>query len=117
MHCYVAGKGRGKKILLPFQLLVLVGIGITYCVVGGQNLHAFAQGIAPSGGNVPGMWVFIIIFGGLQVFLSMVSMLRTAVHSAAQQWAGPFLLWQQFATTAIRHVPGAAIAQDVPSRG
>lgn len=71
---YRAGKGRGKRILLPFQLAVLIGISITYCVVGGQSLHAFAEGLTPSGGHTPGMWVFIIIFGGLQLFLSMVGL-------------------------------------------
>jgi hypothetical protein len=69
--CAAAGKGRGKKILLPFQLAVLIGISITYTVVGGQSLHAFAHGIAP-GGQIPGTWAFIIMFGGIQLFLSMV---------------------------------------------
>lgn len=67
-----AGKGRGKKILLPFQVAVLIGMSITYAVVGGQSLHAFAEGIAPQGSQVPGAWVFITIFGGLELFLSMV---------------------------------------------
>jgi hypothetical protein len=76
MRCIPAGKGRGKKILLPFQLAVLIGISITYTVVGGQSLHAFAQGIAPNG-HIPGTWAFIIMFGGIQLFLSMVG-----VHGA-----------------------------------
>lgn len=66
------GKGRGKKILLPFQLAVLIGISITYTVVGGESLHAFSEGVS-HGGYVPGKWAFIIIFGGIQLFLSMVS--------------------------------------------
>jgi hypothetical protein len=70
-----AGKGRGKKILLPFQLAVLAGISITYTVVGGESLHAFAEGVA-GGGHVPGKWAFIVMFGGLQLFLSMVSLCR-----------------------------------------
>jgi hypothetical protein len=72
LPCRPAGKGRGKKILLPFQLAVLAGISITYTVVGGESLHAFAEGVA-GGGHVPGKWAFIVMFGGLQLFLSMVS--------------------------------------------
>ena len=68
-----AGKGRGKKILLPFQLAVLLGMSITYVLVGGENLMAFAKSIAPHGSAVPGKWSFIVMFGGLELFLSMVS--------------------------------------------
>jgi hypothetical protein len=69
-----SGKGRGKKILLPFQLAVLIGIAITFSVIGGESLQAFAAGVA-QGGHVPGKWAFILMFGGLQLFLSMVSFL------------------------------------------
>ena len=52
---------------------MLVGISITYCVVGGETLKAFADSITPTGGAHLGKWVYIIIFGGVQLFLSMVS--------------------------------------------
>lgn len=68
------GKGRGKKILLPFQMAMLIGMGITYTVVGGESLHAFANAITPAGNATLGTWVYIIMFGGLQFLLSMVSM-------------------------------------------
>lgn len=69
---YVWGKGRGKKILLPFQMAMLIGMGITYTVVGGESLHAFANAITPAGNATLGTWVYIIMFGGLQFLLSML---------------------------------------------
>jgi len=66
---WLAGKRRGKAILLPFQMAVLVGIAITYTVVGGDSLSAFAH---TAGSHLP-KWGFYLIFGGLQVLLSMVS--------------------------------------------
>lgn len=77
LAAYVWGKGRGNKILLPFQLAVLVGIAITFSVIGGESLQAFAAGVA-QGGHVPGKWAFILMFGGLQVFLSMMPSLHDA---------------------------------------
>jgi hypothetical protein len=74
-----AGKKRGKAILLPFQLAVLVGIAITYTVVGGDSLAAFARGIS-AGGVSAGMpkFGFYLVFGGLQVLLSMLPSLHDA---------------------------------------
>jgi hypothetical protein len=51
---------------------VLIGISITYTVVGGESLHAFAGGVSHEGSHTLGVWVYIILFGGLQLFLSMV---------------------------------------------
>jgi amino acid permease len=59
-------------MLLTFQLAVLVGIAITYVVVGGDSLAAFAGYITPPGGAHLGKWVYYVMFGGLQLFLSMV---------------------------------------------
>jgi len=71
---YVFGKKRGKAILLPFQMAVLVGIAITYTVVGGDSLSAFAHA---AGSHLP-KWGFYLIFGGLQVLLSMLPSLHDA---------------------------------------
>lgn len=71
---YVFGPRLGKISLLPFQLIVLVGIGITYTVVGGESLHGFVNMVNPAA-NQPA-WVFFIVFGGIQLFLSMVSLGR-----------------------------------------
>lgn len=68
---YVLGKRRGKMVLMPFQLGALVGIAITYTVVGGDNLAAFAASTSPSG-PVMGNWAFYILFGALELLLSLV---------------------------------------------
>jgi hypothetical protein len=68
-----AGKNRGRKILLPFQLAVLLGMSITYVLVGGENLMAFAKAITPAGGASLGKYAYIIMFGCVELFLSMVS--------------------------------------------
>jgi amino acid permease len=67
---YVFGAPRGKRLLLPFQLAVLIGIAITYTVVGGDSLYAFSHNINPSV-DVP-RWAFYIMFGGLQLLLSLL---------------------------------------------
>jgi len=69
---YVFGKRRGKTILLPFQLAVLIGIAITYTVVGGDSLYAFAELMSPFGVTGVPKWGFFLIFGSLQVLLSML---------------------------------------------
>jgi len=75
---YVFGKRRGKAILLPFQMAVLVGIAITYTVVGGDSLSAFANAVMPPGSAHLPKWGFYLIFGGLQVLLSMLPSLHDA---------------------------------------
>jgi hypothetical protein len=56
---------------MPFQLAVLVGIAITYTVVGGDNLAAFVESVAPNATG--GRWGYYLMFGGVQLLLSMVS--------------------------------------------
>jgi amino acid permease len=68
---YILGKRKGKLVLMPFQLAVLVGIAITYTVVGGDNLAAFAKGVSPANANF-GNWAYFLMFGGLQMALSML---------------------------------------------
>jgi hypothetical protein len=60
---YVFGKRRGKWALLPFQAAVLVGLAVTYTVVGGDDLHAFATDYATTT-PAPPAWVCYIVFGG-----------------------------------------------------
>jgi hypothetical protein len=52
---------------------VLIGIAITYTVVGGDSLYAFAELMSPLGVTGVPKWGFYLIFGSLQVLLSMVS--------------------------------------------
>lgn len=49
---------------------MLVGIAITYTVLGGGSLKAFANLVDPTM-NVP-LFAFIIMFGGVQLLLSLV---------------------------------------------
>lgn len=72
-----AGKRKGRCILLPFQLAVLVGIAITYTVVGGDSLAAFANHMSPHGTSGVPQWGYYLVFGGLQVLLSMVGKVAT----------------------------------------
>uniref|UniRef100_A0A383VWF1 Amino acid transporter transmembrane domain-containing protein n=1 Tax=Tetradesmus obliquus TaxID=3088 RepID=A0A383VWF1_TETOB len=70
LSCYVLGPRKGKLALLPFQLIVLIGVAITYTVVGGDSLRAFAHFITPN--LAMGKWSFYIIFGAVQLMLSML---------------------------------------------
>ena len=67
---HLFGPLRGKWCLLPFQLATLVGIAITYTVVGGQDLRAFVLHVNPS--LELAHWPFYVAFGGLQLVLSLV---------------------------------------------
>jgi hypothetical protein len=69
-HVAYVGERRGKNVLLPFQLAVLLGVPITYTVVGGSSLREFVELVAPS--VVLPSQTFYLIFGGLQLCLSMV---------------------------------------------
>jgi hypothetical protein len=62
LTCYAFGPRAGRWALLPFQAAVLVGIAITYTVVGGDDLHAIAAD--HSGAAAPPAWVFYVAFGG-----------------------------------------------------
>jgi hypothetical protein len=75
-HCLLsiqAGPRAGKWALLPFQLAVLVGIAITYTVLGAENLALFASNVAPAGTPLLSTTQWAIVFGAGQVLLSMVS--------------------------------------------
>ncbi|KAF8060318.1 LHT2 [Scenedesmus sp. PABB004] len=72
LSTYILGKRRGKLVLMPFQLAVLVGIAITYTVVGGDSLAAFSNFVSRGGTAYMGKWPFYVIFGGLQLLLSLL---------------------------------------------
>eukprot|EP00882_Tetradesmus_deserticola_P022414 GHRQ01024318.1.p1 GENE.GHRQ01024318.1~~GHRQ01024318.1.p1 ORF type:complete len:288 (-),score=46.80 GHRQ01024318.1:497-1360(-) len=67
---YVLGRRRGRAVLLPFQLIVLLGVAITYTVVGGDSLRAFALFVNPH--LAMGQWSFYLIFGAVQLLLSLL---------------------------------------------
>ncbi|GBF95714.1 lysine histidine transporter 1-like [Raphidocelis subcapitata] len=67
---YAFGPRAGRWALLPFQAAVLVGLAITYTVVGGDDLHAIVADY--KGASSPPTWVFYVVFGGAQVLLSQL---------------------------------------------
>ena len=72
-----AGPRAGKWALQPFQLAVLIGIGVTYTVVAGNCMSAFSQHVTSSGSiNLLGG---MMIFGIMQMLLSLVSALPSSV--------------------------------------
>ncbi|KAI8470815.1 MAG: amino acid transmembrane transporter [Monoraphidium minutum] len=72
LTCHVFGKRAGTWSLLPFQVIVLVGIAITYTVVGADDLFAVVKDYSPAGAPVIPMWGCFLIWTGLQVLLSQL---------------------------------------------
>jgi amino acid permease len=72
LSIYLLGKRAGWWALVPFQMMVCVGIMITYTVVGGDDLHAGIEALAPAGSHIPGVWLFYIVFIAVQLVLSML---------------------------------------------
>lgn len=70
---YVLGPKKGRAVLLPFQMAACVGTACTYAVVGGDNMAAFAAGVTPGYTQVMGKWTYYILFGVVELLLSMVS--------------------------------------------
>lgn len=68
---HLLGKNLGWWSLVPFQNMVLVGICITYTVVGGDDLHGAVAELVPAG-QAPPAWAFYLIFGGAQLLLSQL---------------------------------------------
>ncbi|CAK0779930.1 hypothetical protein CVIRNUC_004892 [Coccomyxa viridis] len=64
------GRTLGNWILLPPQLIVLVGLGITYTVTGGQSLHAAWQLLCQEPCRPFGLSAWIVVFSGVQLILS-----------------------------------------------
>jgi len=72
LTAYVLGPRAGKWALLPFQLAVLIGIAITYTVLGAQNLALSASHVAPAETQMLSSMQWAIVFGATQVMLSML---------------------------------------------
>jgi hypothetical protein len=69
---HVWGPTAGKWALVPFQTAVLVGLGVTYTVAGGDGLHAIASDYTRAGARAPPAWSMYLAFGALQVLLSQL---------------------------------------------
>jgi len=67
---YLLGRRAGWWALVPFQMAVLVGICITYTVVGGDDLFSAVAELAP-GMKLP-LWSFYLMFAGAQLILSQL---------------------------------------------
>jgi len=63
------GEKKGLWLLLPFQIILLYGIAVTYNVVGASNLLSFYKLV---GGNVVGIGPWVLIFSAIQLFLSQI---------------------------------------------
>ena len=77
-QCIPAGPKLGKWIILPPQLIVMIGLGITYTVTGGSSLHNFYTIVCSKNAmgecHSAGLSVWIIVFSALHLFLIQVSM-------------------------------------------
>lgn len=79
--CIAAGPKLGKWIILPPQLIVMIGLGITYSVTGGSSLHNF-YGIVCKKNEMgechsAGLSVWIIVFSAIHIFLIQVCCMHT----------------------------------------
>ena len=71
------GPRAGRWALLPFQAAVIIGISITYTVVGGDDLRAIVADYAPA--STPPAWACYAAFGGGFGFLGLQTGLGVAV--------------------------------------
>ena len=103
------GERRGKNVLLPFQLAVLVGVPITYTVIGGSSLREFVGLVAPS--VVLPSQMYYLIFGGLQLCLSMVRWRSGALALWLASWlsAGMESTGQLLSFCTCLHLPSSPV--------
>ncbi len=76
----IAGPKLGKWIIMPPQLIVMIGLGITYSVTGGSSLHNFYTIVCHKNGmgecHSAGLSVWIIVFSAIHLVIIQV----TACH-------------------------------------
>lgn len=63
-------KRLGTWTLLPFQMAVLVGMALTYTVVGAEDLKQLVGILSPD--THLSLWTYLVAFGAVEVLLSMV---------------------------------------------
>lgn len=75
--CHVAGPKLGKWIVLPPQLIVMIGLGITYSVTGGSSLHNFYKIVCHKNDmgecKAFGLSAWIVVFSAIHLFLIQVN--------------------------------------------
>ncbi len=92
----IAGPKLGKWIIMPPQLIVMIGLGITYSVTGGSSLHNFYTIVCHKNGmgecHSAGLSVWIIVFSAIHLVIIQV----TACHPIS------FVLSFAFALACVR---------------
>lgn len=78
------GEKMGLYVVVPQQLMVQIGVNIVYMVTGGTSLKKFHDTVCPSCKPIRRTY-FIMIFGSVQFFLSLLPSLNsvTAISLAA----------------------------------
>jgi amino acid permease len=66
---YAFGQRAGLWIVIPFQLIVMIGLGIVYCVTGGQSMHAVYQLTCNQPCAPFGLSAWIVVFAAIQLLL------------------------------------------------
>lgn len=70
---YAFGPKLGKWIIMPPQLIVMIGLGITYSVTGGSSLHNFYTIVCHKNGmgecHSAGLSVWIIVFSCIHLII------------------------------------------------
>eukprot|EP00199_Chlamydomonas_sp_CCMP681_P000481 CAMPEP_0119104486 /NCGR_PEP_ID=MMETSP1180-20130426/2674_1 /TAXON_ID=3052 ORGANISM="Chlamydomonas cf sp, Strain CCMP681" /NCGR_SAMPLE_ID=MMETSP1180 /ASSEMBLY_ACC=CAM_ASM_000741 /LENGTH=490 /DNA_ID=CAMNT_0007089259 /DNA_START=49 /DNA_END=1521 /DNA_ORIENTATION=- len=69
LACRAFGPKRGIWVLMPFQIILLYGIAITYTVAGGSNLLSTYKLL---GGSVVGIGPWVLIWSAVQIGLSQI---------------------------------------------
>ena len=67
-----AGKTRGALYVLPFQMMVNVGMCVTYDVIAGQALRGVCTSLSGQGGCSVGLSVWIVVFSSAHLALVLL---------------------------------------------
>ncbi|KAK9904954.1 hypothetical protein WJX75_006393 [Coccomyxa subellipsoidea] len=67
---YAFGQKRGLWFIIPFQLIVMIGLAIVYCVTGGKSMQAVWQFLCNKPCPAFGLSAWIVVFAGAQLILS-----------------------------------------------
>ena len=70
--CLGAGKTRGALYVLPFQMMVNVGMCVTYDVIAGQALRGVCNSLSGEGGCSIGLSVWIVVFSSAHLALALL---------------------------------------------
>ncbi|CAK0783413.1 hypothetical protein CVIRNUC_006612 [Coccomyxa viridis] len=83
---YAFGPKRGLWFVIPFQLIVMCGLGCVYCITAGKSMHAVWNFACTEPCRPFGLSAWIVVFAALQILLSQCpnfNSLRVVSFSAA----------------------------------